>query len=82
MPANYIFSLDMALGYLACALCIATYVWPRLRAMDRVEAHHAIATFNSSASSGWPSCCLGFSDGPHSDATAPSSPTTPTIWRR
>jgi hypothetical protein len=47
MPANYIFSIDMAPGYLACALCIATYVWPRLRAMDRVEAHRAIATFNS-----------------------------------
>jgi hypothetical protein len=42
-----IFRIDMALGYLAWALCIATYVWPRLRAMDRVEAHRAIATFNS-----------------------------------
>ena len=37
----------MALGYLTWALLIATYVWPRLRAMDRVEAHRAIATFNS-----------------------------------
>ena len=37
----------MALGYVAWALCIATYVWPRLRAMDQVEAHRAIATFNS-----------------------------------
>jgi hypothetical protein len=42
-----IFLIDMTLGYLAWALCIATYVWPRLRAMDRVEAHRAIATFNS-----------------------------------
>jgi hypothetical protein len=47
MQANEIFFIDMALGYLACALCIATYVWPRLRAMDRVEAHRAIATFSS-----------------------------------
>jgi len=47
MPAKDIFNIDMALGYLAWALCIATYVWPRLRAMDRVEAHRAIATFNS-----------------------------------
>ena len=47
MPAQYIFLIDMALGYLAWALCVATYVWPRLRAMDRVEAHRAIATFNS-----------------------------------
>jgi len=37
----------MVLGYLASALAIATYVWPRLRAMDRFEAHRAIATFNS-----------------------------------
>jgi hypothetical protein len=47
MLAKDIFRIDMALGYLAWALCIATYVWPRLRAMDRVEAHRAIATFNS-----------------------------------
>jgi len=42
-----IFRIDMALGYLAWALCLAIYVWPRLRAMDRVEAHRAIATFHS-----------------------------------
>lgn len=42
-----IFLIDMALGYLAWALCIATYIWPRLRAMDRVEAHRAIATLHS-----------------------------------
>jgi len=47
MHAENIFRIDMALGYLAWALCIATYVWPRLRAMDRLEVHRAIATFNS-----------------------------------
>ena len=47
MPAAGIFLIDMALGYLAAALAIATYVWPRLRTMDRFEAHRAIATFNS-----------------------------------
>ena len=47
MMAKDIFNIDMALGYLAWALLIAAYVWPRLRAMDRVEAHRAIATFNS-----------------------------------
>jgi len=46
MPAQYIFLIDMAVGYLACALLIATYVWPRLRTMEPVEAHRAIATFN------------------------------------
>jgi len=47
MPANEIFLIDMALGYLAWALIIATYVKPRLTAMNGVEAHRAIATFNS-----------------------------------
>ena len=47
MTAREIFNIDMALGYLAWALCIATYIWPRLRAMDRVDAQRAIATFNS-----------------------------------
>ena len=47
MSARDIFNIDMALGYLASALCIATYIWPRLKAMDRVEAQRAIATFNS-----------------------------------
>src|SRR6201998_1699377 len=47
MLAKDIFNIDMALGYLAWALLIATYIWPRLRAMDRVEAHRAIATFHS-----------------------------------
>lgn len=47
MQASEIFLIDMALGYLAWALVIRTYVWPRLTAMDRVEAHRAIATFNS-----------------------------------
>ena len=47
MLAKDIFRIDMPLGYLAGALCIMTYVWPRLRAMDHLEAHRAIATFNS-----------------------------------
>ncbi len=47
MPVQSIFRIDMAVGYLAWALCIWTYIWPRLRAMDRVEAYRAIATFNS-----------------------------------
>ncbi|HEV2417498.1 MAG TPA: hypothetical protein VGX94_06825 [Terriglobia bacterium] len=42
-----IFLIDMALGYLAWALCIAAYAWPRLKAMDRVDAHRAIATLHS-----------------------------------
>ena len=47
MPAAGIFLIDLTLGYLASALLLATYVWPRLKAMDRFEAHRAIATFHS-----------------------------------
>jgi hypothetical protein len=47
MKPETIFRIDMALGYLAWGLLIAAYIWPRLKAMDRVEAHRAIATFNS-----------------------------------
>src|ERR1700729_861175 len=47
MTPNTIFLIDMTLGYLASALCIGTYVWPRLKGMDRLEAQRAIATLNS-----------------------------------
>jgi hypothetical protein len=47
MAAKTIFQIDMALGYVAWALCVARYVWPRLRGMDRVEALRAIATLHS-----------------------------------
>jgi hypothetical protein len=47
MVANTIFQIDMALGYGAWGLCVAKYVWPRLRGIDRVEALRAIATLHS-----------------------------------
>jgi hypothetical protein len=47
MAPQAIFLIDMSLGYFAWALCIAVYVWPWLKAMDRVEAQRAIATFHS-----------------------------------
>jgi hypothetical protein len=47
MSANTIFQIDMALGYVAWALCVAIHVWPRLRGIDRVEALRAIATLHS-----------------------------------
>ena len=47
MPVQAIFLIDMALGYLAWALCVGGYVWPRLRAMDPAPAHRAIATLHS-----------------------------------
>jgi hypothetical protein len=47
MAPKTIFQLHVALGYLAWALCVAKYVWPRLTGSDRVEALRAIATLHS-----------------------------------
>jgi hypothetical protein len=47
MPMGLIFVIQMILGYVAWLLCFGTYGLPRLRAMDRVEVHRAIATLHS-----------------------------------
>ena len=47
MSAKTIFDLHLAAGYLAWVLCLGAYVLPRLKSMDRVEAHRAIATLHS-----------------------------------
>jgi hypothetical protein len=45
-PAT-IFQIHLTLGYVPWLLCFGSYVWPRLRSMDRVEAQRAIATLHS-----------------------------------
>jgi hypothetical protein len=45
-PAT-IFQIHLVLGYVPWLLCFGAYVWPRLRAMERTEAHRAIATLHS-----------------------------------
>ena len=45
-PAT-IFQLHLVLGYVPWLLCFGTYIWPRLRTMDPVEAQRAIATLHS-----------------------------------
>jgi hypothetical protein len=47
MSPETIFRIHLTLGYVAWLLCFGAYLWPRLRSMDRVEAHRAIATFHS-----------------------------------
>jgi hypothetical protein len=47
MSPQIIFQLQLVLGYVACLLCFSTYIWPRLKSMDRFEAQRAIATFHS-----------------------------------
>ncbi|RRH97388.1 hypothetical protein EH240_20720, partial [Mesorhizobium tamadayense] len=45
-PAT-IFNIHLVLGYVPWLLCFGAYIWPRLKLMDRVEAHRAIATLHS-----------------------------------
>ena len=47
MSPDTIFQIQLVLGYVAWLLCFGTYGWPRLKAMDRVAAQHAIATLHS-----------------------------------
>jgi len=46
MSPETIFRIHLVLGYLAWLLCFGTYVLPRLKAMDRMDAHRAIATLH------------------------------------
>jgi hypothetical protein len=45
-PAT-IFQLQLVLGYVPWLLFLGAYVWPKLKLMDRLEAHRAIATLHS-----------------------------------
>ena len=45
-PAT-IFQLHLVLGYVPWLLFVGAYVWPRFKAMDRIEVQRAIATLHS-----------------------------------
>jgi hypothetical protein len=47
MSPQTIFQLHLVLGYVAWLLCFGAYIMPRLKSMDRVEVHRAIATLHS-----------------------------------
>ena len=47
MSPEIIFNLQLVLGYVAWLLCFRSYLWPRLRAMESLAAHRAIATLHS-----------------------------------
>lgn len=47
MPTGMLFLAQLIFGYVAWLLCFGTYGLPRLEAMDRVQAHRAIATLHS-----------------------------------
>jgi hypothetical protein len=47
MSPQAIFQTHLILGYVAWLLCFRVYILPRLKRMDPVEAHRAIATLHS-----------------------------------
>jgi hypothetical protein len=47
MSPETVFDVHLVLGYVAWLLCFGVYVLPKLRSMERVEAHRAIATLHS-----------------------------------
>lgn len=47
MSPERIFDLHLVLGYVAWLLSFGVYGWPRLKAMDGVEAQRVIATLHS-----------------------------------
>jgi hypothetical protein len=47
MSPETIFNVHLLLGYVVWLLCFGVYIWPRLKAMDRIEAQRAIATLHS-----------------------------------
>jgi hypothetical protein len=47
MSPAMIFRIQLVLGYVPWLLFLGAHIWPRLKAMDRVEAQRAIATLHS-----------------------------------
>jgi hypothetical protein len=47
MSPETLFRIHLVCGYVAWLLCFGVYVWPWLKAMDRLEAQRAIATLHS-----------------------------------
>jgi hypothetical protein len=47
MSPEIVFRTHLVLGYVAWLLCFGAYIWPRLKAMSRNEAQHAIAALHS-----------------------------------
>jgi hypothetical protein len=47
MSPETIFNMHLILGYVAWLLCFRAYLLPKLKSMDQIEAHRAIATVHS-----------------------------------
>jgi hypothetical protein len=47
MSPSIIFNLHLVLGYVAWLLCTSAYIFPKLKAMNSIDAQRAIATLHS-----------------------------------
>ena len=47
MSPEIIFNLHLVLGYVAWLLCFRAYLLPKIKSMDQIEVHRAIATLHS-----------------------------------
>jgi hypothetical protein len=47
MSSETLFRIQLVFGYVAWLLCFGTYVWPKLKAMGRIDALRVIATVHS-----------------------------------
>jgi len=47
MSSQIIFTLQLVLGYVAWLLCFRAYLLPKIKSMDQVEVHRAIAALHS-----------------------------------
>src|SRR5690348_9959067 len=47
MPPAAIFVVQLVLGYVPWLFCFATFIWPRLKAMDGAQAQRAIAILHA-----------------------------------
>ncbi|MFZ0594866.1 MAG: hypothetical protein WAM39_30685 [Bryobacteraceae bacterium] len=47
MSPETLFPIHLVLGYVACLLWFRTYILPKLRSMNRFDAHRVIATVHS-----------------------------------
>src|SRR5438132_4643065 len=47
MSSETLFRIQLVFGYVACLLWFGTYILPKLKSMDRFEAHRVIATLHS-----------------------------------
>jgi len=47
MSPQIIFLLQLVLGYVTWLLCFGSYILPRLKALERINAHRMIATLHS-----------------------------------